>query len=127
MENFFIDDSFYNDLSDMMDEMEIEEENISELPDDWSQKIQLSKLEKIFTLNKNFVTDAIIQKTDTWEERFPEDPNDSFMNKIEKAIESGIDIDKINSLLPELYYPTMEFVTITKKDLIDWTNPAPRA
>jgi len=127
MENFFIDDSFYNDLSDMMDEMEIEEENISELPDDWSQKIQLSKLEKIFTLNKNFVTDAIIQKTDTWEERFPEDTNDSFMNKIEKAIESGIDIDKINSLLPELYYPTMEFVTITKKDLIDWTNPAPRA
>ncbi len=122
MENFFIDEKFYSDLSDLMDEMEIEEDNIHELPDDWSQKIQLSKLEKIFTLDKKFVADAIMQKTDTWEERFPEDPSDKFMKKIEMAIENGIDIDKMNALIPELYYPINEFVTITKKDLIEWIN-----
>ncbi len=122
MENFFIDETFYTDFSDLMDEMEIEEDNIHELPDDWSQKIQLSKLEKIFTLDKKFVADAIMQKTDTWEERFPEDPSDRFMKKIEMAIENGIDIDKMNALIPELYYPINEFVTITKKDLIEWIN-----
>lgn len=122
MEHFFIDDKFYNDLSDLIDEMEIKVDNIHELPDDWSQKIQLSKLEKIFTLDKKFVADAIMQKTQTWEERFPEDPSDRFMNDIQMAVENGIDIDKMNAFIPELYYPTMEFVTITKQDLIDWIN-----
>lgn len=123
MENFFIDDKFYTDLSDLMDEIDIEEENINELPDDWSEKIQLSKLEKMFVLKKSFVVDAINQQTDRWEDRYPEDANDKLLDEIEKAIESGIDIDKINSLIPELYYPTNEFITITKQDLINWINP----
>ena len=125
MENFFIDDKFYSDLSDLMDEMDIEEENINELPDDWSEKIQLSKLEKMFVLKKSFVVDAINQQTDRWEDRYPEDPSGKLLDEIEKAIESGIDVDKINSLIPELYYPTEEFVTITKQDLIDWVRPTP--
>lgn len=125
MENFFIDDKFYSDLSDLMDEMDIEEENINELPDDWSEKIQISKLEKMFVLKKSFVVDAINQQTDRWEDRYPEDASDKLLDQIEKAIESGIDIDKINSLIPELYYPTKEFVTITKQDLIDWVHPTP--
>lgn len=81
MENFFIDDKFYSDLSDLMEDMDIEEENISELPDDWSEKIQLSKLEKMFVLKKSFVVDAINQQTDRWEDRYPEDASDKLLDQ----------------------------------------------
>lgn len=118
MENFFIEDRFYTELSDLIDEMDLDDEMVQNLPDDWSIEVEDSNLEKMFVFKERFVIDSIVERTDQWEDRFPEEP-DRVNEKIEKAIKAGIDIDKINELLPSLYYPNGKKYTITKKDLIE--------
>ncbi len=56
-------------------------------------KIEEASLEKIFVLEKDFVIRAIMNNTDSWEDRFPEE-SDSVCNKIDKAINESIDIEK---------------------------------
>ncbi len=121
MEDFFIDDKFYNDLSELMDDRDINDENIKDLPADWTETAEQSKLEKIFTVKKDFVVNAILEQTDKWEERFPEDSDSIFM-QMKIAIENSIDIGKLNELLPELYYPDGVKFKITKQDLIEYIS-----
>lgn len=122
MENFFIDENFCSDLDDLIRIYDLEDDNaIPELDEDWSVEVEESELQKIFTLKKEFVVSAIIEKTDTWEERFPED-SDRLFEEIKKAIEQSIDIEKMNSLLPELYYPNGKKFKITKKDLLEYIS-----
>lgn len=122
MENFFYNDQFCSDLSDLMDIFDIDEDNLNELAEDWSVKVEESALEKIFVLKKQFVVGAIIQQTDTWQERFPEE-SDRVFKEIEDAIERSIDIEKMNELLPSLYYPNGDKFTITKINLVEWCKP----
>lgn len=119
MENFFYCDNFYSDISDLMDELEIDEDNVNDLPGDWEVEVEDTTKEKIFVFEKQSVSDAIIETTDRWEERFPEESESTF-KQIESAIKAGIDIDKINELLPSLYYANGEMSIITKDDLIGW-------
>lgn len=119
MENFFIEDEFYSDLSDLIDREDCEPE---ELPDDWSVEAIGTELEKIFELKEDFIIDAILNKTDTWDERFPEEA-DRIFEKIKVAVKQGLDVKKINDLLPSLYYPSNETWTITKNDLIEYCKP----
>ncbi len=119
MENFFYEEHFCSDLSDLMDVFDIDEDNLKELEEDWIVKIEEASLEKIFVLKKEFVTDAIVRETDTWEERFPEE-SDHIFDKIKKAISESIDIEKMNELLPSLYYSNGNKSVITKHDLVEW-------
>lgn len=115
MENFFYNDDFYSDLNDLIDSLEID---IDRLEEDWSILVEQCSLEKIFTFKEKFITETILEATDTWEDRFPEDSDRTF-DKIKEAIKQGIDIEKMNNLLPSLWYPNGKKVTITKKDLIE--------
>lgn len=117
MEPFYVEDKFYSEIEDYLIDVELEKEDIEKLPDDYKVDVLVGSLEKIFVLKKDRVVDAIVDMTDTWEERFPEDSHDVF-EKIKKAISESIDIDKMNSLLPSLYYPTGEDGVITKQDLL---------
>lgn len=119
MEHFFIEDRFYNDLGDYLDECDIDEENVNGLEETWSVEVEGSNLEKIFTLTDDYVADCVIEGTDRWEDRFPEDPEKTF-EKIKKALKAGLDIKKINESLPSLYYPNGKKYTISKSDIIDW-------
>jgi hypothetical protein len=120
MENFFKEEEFCHDLDDVIRICDLEDDGaISELEEDWSIEVEESELQKIFTLKKEFVVNAIIEQTDTWEERFPED-SDRLFEEIKKAVEQSIDIEKMNSLLPELYYPNGKKFTITKKELLEY-------
>lgn len=121
MENFFYDEYFCSDIGELMVNLHLEDEDIAELPDDWSVSCEESKFEKIFALSKQFVTNAVLDSTDKWEERFPED-SDSIFKQIEKAINEAIDIDKLNAGLPELYYPIGKKFTVTKADLIEYCS-----
>ncbi len=119
MENFFIDDNFCHDLDDLI-RLCTMEDDIEELADDWSIIVDEAESQKIFILDKDFVVNAISERTDRFEDRFPEDDNDDRLStQIKKAIEQSIDLEKLNSLLPELYYPSGETFEITKKDLIE--------
>lgn len=51
MENFFFDDRFCGELSDLMDIFDIDSENINQLEEDWSCMVEETTLEPIFKTN----------------------------------------------------------------------------
>ena len=121
MENFFCGDRFCSDLSDLMDVFDIDDEKLNELENGWSAEIEEGSLQKIFVLKKDFIKDVIIEQTERWDDRFPEEP-DSVFDDIEEAINQSIDIDKLNELLPSLYYPNGKTQVVTKSDLIQYCS-----
>ena len=117
MENFFYDDEFCGDLSNIMDLIDIEDPK--ELNDDWTCKIELAKLEPIFKVDANNVFTLLC---DSNEERLGEDFDSREEARILKAIAESFDFEKLKELLPKYYYPSNEFKTITKQDLIDYCS-----
>lgn len=119
IENFFVDEKFFSDTDEYLIEVmenQYEVESVSELPDDFNEKIEFSELEKIV----EFTPDDIIQSCIS-DDRFPED-DDELYSKIEKLLRRHIDFDKLNAEIPKLYYPNGEKMQITKADLIEWDN-----
>lgn len=117
MENFFYNEIFHSDLGELIDYLDYDEDN---LPDDGTViKIELSKLEKVITVTDDFIVDAVLRATDQFDDRFPEDSED-VMEQIGDAIKKVIDIDRLNGLLPELYYPSGKFIEVTKQDILDY-------
>jgi len=112
MDNFFYSDDFYSDLGELMDALDLEEEDIPLLPDDYSLDCQESKKEKLVTLSNSWISERID------EERFPED-GDWVFDKVDKAL-SQIDYEKVNSMMPELYYESRVKFRITKQDLLNY-------
>ncbi len=122
MENILEGDRFYYDLGDLLSDHDLEDkEDIEKLDDDYCITVDNTKLEPIFKLDMQFVIDAIVQRTERFDERFPEE-SDSTFKKIEDAIRQSVDIDKLNSLIPELYYPDGETTKITKKDMLEYVS-----
>lgn len=120
MENFFIDDSFYREVEDYLIDTEMEEEQVKSLPDDWQRKVQLANLEKMIKVNDNFIVDIMVLLCDANEDRFPEeDFNGKLYGQIKQALKESIDLNKLNSLMPELYYTSKETAILTKQDLLD--------
>lgn len=120
MENFFYDSKFFRDLEELMEYHDIATEaDIYGLPVDWHIEAEEGSMQKIFTLKKSFIVDAVVNKTDAYGDRFPEE-SDSVFKQIEIAIEQAIDIDKLNEMLPELYYPSGKFFIINRNHLFDF-------
>lgn len=119
MENLFYEEIFFSDLSDVMDYYDIGEDELDQLEDDWKLELHTSKLEPMFQLTEDFVLGSIMEKTDIWEERFPEEC-DRTLKELMDAIKSGIDIEKINENIPKVFYPSGGKIIVTKQDLIDW-------
>jgi len=118
MENFFIEDEFFSTLDDLIDYIGLD---VEELDDNWTTKVKLSELEPMFQFNEKFIVDAIINNTDLFEDRFPEDSDNAF-KKIEEAIIGSVDLEKLNKMIPSLYYPNCDYRIITKQDLLDFKN-----
>ena len=119
MEHFFIDDRFYSDLDDYINDCF--PEGIDELPDDWSIRVQESKLEPMFQLTKPEVAHIVGQYIwDTHDDRFNPD-DDGTDEEITEALEVCFDAEKFNTLVPKFYYPA-GYATITKQDLLDYLN-----
>ena len=121
MENFFYNSVFCSDLSDLMDELDIDEENLNELEEDWFGICESSTLEKIFVIKKEFAVDSIMASTENWVDRFPEN-SDITEKEIKKAISDAVDIDKLNDGLPSFYYPNGKEFKVTKADLAKWCS-----
>ena len=121
MEYFFIEDRFYSDLDDYINDCFPNNGDVEALEDDWSIRVQESKSEKCCQLSLNRIVDNIMEDVfDLFDDRMPID-NEYEINEIRNAIISGIDLDKINESLPSYHYPTT-FATITKQDLLDYLN-----
>lgn len=116
MENFFYDDKFYSELSDLIDDVTMDGDP-NELDDDWGVTCFESKLEPLVVLSKSWLQEIIF---DTEEERFPEE-HESTNKKLSKALDC-IDFSMANELMPKLYYPTKTSFTINKKDVLEYFN-----
>lgn len=123
MENFFYEETFHHDLDSLISGLDLDDDGaINELEENWEIEVEDTTLEKIFILKENFVVDAISESTDRWEDRFPEDHDDRTYKKIQDAIKQGVNVEKINDLLPSLYYPNGQKYKITKADLLEYVN-----
>ena len=121
MEHFFIEDRFYSDLDDYINDCFPEDGAVEELEDDWSIRVQESKLEPMFQTNRADVHDVLLNFFyDTYDTRFSED-SESQEEDLSRALKASFDVALFNSLVPKLYYPTT-FTTITKKDLLGYLN-----
>jgi hypothetical protein len=115
MEHFFYEDNFCLDLDDMVDILDVNEDNVNELDDDWFVKVELSDLESIFNIDAENLCQLL---ADANEDRLSEDFDEEA--KVLKAIKESIDFDKLNGALPKLYYPNNRFEIVTKIDLVEW-------
>ena len=114
MENFFYNNDFYTDLEDFIEKVFDDESEIADLDNDKLYLCKGSKLEPILSLSAEWIAERID------EDRFSENNSDGEIEEISEILESNIDYEKINSLMPKLYYENYkDKFTITKQDLLD--------
>jgi len=123
MENFYYSDIFCKTIGQLIDVLKSDGYEITSdfnnLDDNFSVKVSLTKLQKMFFLDDEFILKSIISNLDIYENRFPDD-SDVLFEEIESAIIKSIDSDKLNQLIPSLYYLTGEETTITKSDIVKY-------
>ena len=118
MENFFDDDKYFSSIEDLIEDyFDGDEEQVKALEEGWTLKVELSELEPMFKLDANEL-DELLHNSN--EERYSEDGDEG--RKIKEALNECIDFEKLNSMIPKMYYPTNKFVTLTKQDLLDFIN-----
>lgn len=71
------------------------------------------ELEPIFQVDAEMLCELLV---DANEDRLTVDGDEE--TDILKALKESIDFDKLNELLPKLYYPNNKFAVITKADLL---------
>lgn len=113
LDNFIYNDNFYSDISDLIDEMESDGIDINELPEDYKIVCFNTETQPI----EQFDAGWILERMD--EERWPEDDDGRFYEKVRKIFNECIDFEKLNSMMPELHYPASSKFFITKNDLIE--------
>jgi hypothetical protein len=113
MDNFFFNDQFYSDLTDLCEYEGWEKEDIELYDEDFKLEVYGSILEPIFQLDAEWITERID------EERFSEDGVDNEISKLTKLLESNIDFEKINSQIQKMYYSNRKKHYFTKADLLE--------
>lgn len=111
MENFFIDNEFYDDLCSYMESRELEEDNI---PDDWSELAVYGDLQPMYKFDLDWIFDRLN------EERDDEEGNGG--GALIKIFNDNINFDAINEAMPKFWYATKNKFVITKQDLLDYCN-----
>ena len=127
MTAFFIEDEFHEDIDSLVHSMGLDEEEFFDLDPDWEVEAIEASLEKIFVLEKEELVSIVSQKIEELHsdsERYPDSECDfvDTQKAIKNAIAQSIDIDKLNSLLPELWYPTNKKIVIKKADLAEYIS-----
>lgn len=113
MENFFYNDKFYIDLTTLCEDYGWDIEDMESLPIDFKIEVEGSQLKPIVKIDAEWITERID------EERFSENGCDEEFSKIMEILNENCDFEKINSLLPKLYYSDRSKHYFTKQDLID--------
>ncbi len=114
MENFLDDDMFHSDLDSLIMHLELDD-NINDLDDDWSIRVEMCDLEPVEEITAEWITERID------DERLPEEP-DGTIHHAKKILNENIDFKKINELMPKLYYGNGTYQVITKKDLAEYLS-----
>ncbi len=117
MENFFIEDKFCYDLDCLISHLDLDEtDEIEALEEDWSIDVEQGELEPMFILTANKIAEMLFNHN---EERYSEEGKED--EKIIKALKDCVDFEKLNSLIPKMYYGG-NTVKITKADLLEYIS-----
>jgi len=123
MENFFVDEDFYTDIEGYLAHLELEQDDVEALPDNFEQETELSTLEPVCEIYEDWLHKVIIEQIiDNYEDRISADDGvlKEVEEKIKVALHASINIDKINEGVPKYYYPNGTKGKITKQDLLDY-------
>lgn len=111
---YLTDNDFYYDLITMVD-CEIDDtQSINDLPSDFVIEYFECKLEPFVTLDVDNLTEYIVD----YNEDRQSDEGDEY-EKIKNAISQCVDFEKLNSIMPKLYYPFGEQKTLNKEQIIE--------
>lgn len=114
MENFFWEDEFYRDLEELICDIS-EEDDLSDLEDDWEIVVNHSKLEPMFNFNLGWIMNRVEEERDNEE--------GTGYEKLCKILKENINFVKINEDMPKFYYSDNKSKeVITKKDLLEWVS-----
>ena len=115
--NFFIDDTFYADIENYLMYNDLTIEDIQELPEDYTLEVEETTLEQMFQFEIEGIKNAVMEMTNRWEDRFPSD-SARVEQKIRNAIFKSVDLGKLNSMIPSLYYPNGKKIKVNKHVLL---------
>jgi len=114
MENFFYNNDYFTDLEDFIEKVFDDEDEIQDLEDDKEYLCKGSTFEPILKLSAEWIAERID------DDRFSENNSDGEIEEISEILEKNIDYEKINALMPKLYYENYrDRFTITKQDLLN--------
>ena len=110
-EAYWFNDKFYSDIIGIAEDLFPDEEEINELPDDWSIEVEVLTLQPVH----QFTMDELVDRID--ENRLPDeewDYDDTFGKAMKEILEY------INLNMPKYFYTQNKMVTITvtKQDLM---------
>lgn len=105
---YAIDDRFFSEIQDIAEHLECE--FLVEQTDDFTVEAYECDLEFITQLDGDSIADCID------DERLSEDGDEK--EDVAKILNGNIDFDKINALMPKLWYPSNRKVVFTKAELI---------
>jgi len=106
---YAIDDRFFSEIQDIAEYLEYE--FLVEQADDFQVEAHECDLQFIVQLDGYIIAETAIE-----EERLSEDGDEK--EDIAKILNDNIDFDKINALMPKLWYPSDRKVIFTKAELI---------
>lgn len=106
---YAIDDRFFSEVQDIAEHLEYE--FLVEQNDDFTVEAYECDLEKIGTLDGDTIAERVFD-----EDRFSEDGDER--EDIAKILNSKINWEEINALLPQLWYSSNRKVIFTKAELI---------
>lgn len=116
-ERFYIEDKFYDDILDYIEELIEDFDSLYELPDDFTEQVYLSEVRPVYRFTANELMDLIP------EEDLPSTElrnSDELEKDIFKIIEKHL-VD-LNKELPEFIYRTNKYYMVTKDELIECFN-----
>lgn len=112
LEIFYYGDAFYEDIYGLINDLDIEDK-INELPDDYVINVYECELRPIVKFTSEYITDMVD------DDSYSENNYENEYDKIKEALDKCVDFKKLNSLIPELWFPTNDIRTITKADLLE--------
>jgi len=107
---YAIDDRFFSEVQDIAEHLEYE--FLVEQTDDFTVEAYECDLELIGFLSGETIAERVFE-----EDRFSENMDED-QERIAKILDANIDFEKINSLLPKLWYTSDRKVIFTKAELI---------
>lgn len=113
-ETYYYNDNFYFDFESLSEDLFETEEEIRALPDDYELKVNLCELEPIVVFTAEKIAEHTVD-----EERYSEDGCDREVQRIIDALKESVDFEKLNSLIPKLWFPSKRFITFKKQDFIN--------